>query len=53
MARLMGKTAAETIAVMMAVLKRLTMPMRSSVTTTTPPLPSSGTAVKTSFEITV
>ena len=32
MARLMGKTAAETIAVMMAVLKRLTMPMRGSVT---------------------
>ena len=32
MARLMGKTAAETIAVMMAVLKRLTMPMRGSMT---------------------
>ncbi len=31
-ARLMGKTAAETVAVMMAVLKRLTMPMRGSVT---------------------
>ena len=32
MARLMGKTAAEAIAVMMVVLKRLTMPMRGSVT---------------------
>ena len=31
MARLMSKTAAETIAVMMAVLKRLTLPMRGSV----------------------
>jgi len=32
MARLMSKTAAETITIMMAVLKRLTMPMRGSVT---------------------
>jgi IS30 family transposase len=32
MARLMSKTAAETVAVMMAVLKRLTLPMRGSVT---------------------
>jgi len=32
MARLMGKTAAETAADMMAVLKRLTIPMRGSVT---------------------
>jgi IS30 family transposase len=32
MARLMGKTAAETIAVMMAVLQRLTTSMRGSIT---------------------
>ena len=42
MARLVGKTTAETVAVMMAVLKRLTMPMRGSVTFDKPRQQASG-----------
>jgi transposase, IS30 family len=40
----MGKTSAETIAVMMAVLKRLTMPMRGSVTFDKPRQQASGSS---------
>ena len=42
MARLIGKTAAETIAVMMAVLKRLTSSMRGSITFDKPHQQASG-----------
>jgi len=42
----MGKTAAETIAVMMAVLERLTMPMRGSVTFDKPRRQASGSSAE-------